>query len=152
MGDKLTKQDKGFVEEVITTGNATQAVKNNYGIEDDNYAGVKGHDLLRKPKIQQAIQSLAERIDEDKLFEVLNEGLEAGKTIYKNNNATKQVEEVGYEADYAVRHKYLDSALKIKGSYAPDKNINININQEMTPEAKARAEAFDVWFKAQQKQ
>jgi len=55
------------------------------------------------------------------LARVHKEGLEAGKTIYKNNNATHEVEEVGYEADYAVRHKYLDTAYKLKGVYAPEK-------------------------------
>jgi hypothetical protein len=39
---------------------------------------------------------------------------------------------------------------KLKGSYAPDKQININLNQEMTPEAIARATAFDEWYKKQQ--
>ena len=147
----MKPKEQEFVGKYIQNGNnATKAVKEVYDIEDENYASVKGHRLIRKDKIQNAIESLAERIDENKLFEVLSEGLEAGKTIYKNNNATKQVEEVGYEADYAVRHKYLDSALKIKGSYAPDKQININLNQDMTPEAIARATAFDEWYKKQQ--
>lgn len=44
----------------------------------------------------------------------------------------------------------LDMAYKLKGAYAPDKNINININQEMTPEALERAKAFDEWYKKQQ--
>lgn len=30
------------------------------------------------------------------------------------------------EADYAVRHKYLDTAYKLRGSYAPEKHINAN--------------------------
>lgn len=59
-------------------------------------------------------------IPDKKLAKVLDEGLEAGKTIYKNNNSTGEVEEVGYEPDYAVRHKYLETGLKLKGHYTAE--------------------------------
>jgi hypothetical protein len=55
------------------------------------------------------------------------EGLEAGKHIFKNNNESGEIEDMGIEADYAVRHKYLDTALKLKGSYEEDKQKSINI-------------------------
>ena len=53
---KLTKQEDKFTDKVIETGNLTQAVKESFGIEDPNYAGVKGHRLLRKDKIMNAIE------------------------------------------------------------------------------------------------
>lgn len=59
-------------------------------------------------------------IPDKKLAKVLDEGLGAGKTIYKNNVSTGEVEEVGYEPDYAVRHKYLETGLKLKGHYVPE--------------------------------
>lgn len=34
--------------------------------------------------------------------------------------------------DYATRHKYLDSAYKIKGTYAPEKRITANVEVEAT--------------------
>lgn len=112
MGDKLTKQEQGFVKDLVKTGNATEAVKNNFDIESDGYARVKGHRLITKDNVKQAIQSLADRIPDDKLHEVLMEGLDA-----ENNE----------KPDYGIRHKYLDTALKIKGAYEPDENKNINI-------------------------
>ena len=127
MDDKLTKQDKKFVERVIETGNLTKSAQEAYDIEDPNYAGKKGSLKVREGKIQQAIQTLADRIPDDKLHEVIMEGLNAGKKIFKNNNSTGEVEEVGYEADYAVRHKYLDTSLKLKGLYEEDKQKSINI-------------------------
>ena len=127
MDDKLTKQDKKFVEKVIETGNLTKSAQEAYDIEDPNYAGKKGSLKVREGKIQQAIQTLADRIPDDKLHEVIMEGLNAGKKIFKNNNSTGEVEEVGYEADYAVRHKYLDTSLKLKGLYEEDKQKSINI-------------------------
>lgn len=120
MDEKLTKQDKKFVEKVVETGNLTRAVQEAYDIEDSNYAGVKGNRLIRKDKIQNAIKSIAEQIPDNDLIRVHLEGLQAGKTIYKNNNSSGEIEEVGYEPDYAVRHKYLDSAYKLKGAYSDE--------------------------------
>ena len=145
--DKLTKKQRGFVKDYIDTGNGTQAALKNYNIEGKNPEGIASViavENLAKPSIKEAIQSLAERIDDDKLYKVLDEGLEAGKTVFKNNNSTGEIEEVGYEADYAVRHKYLDTALKIKGAYAPDKSINLNIEAEITnPKARELAEKYE---------
>ena len=124
----MKSKEKEFVEEYIQNGNnATKAVKEVYNIEDENYASVKGHRLIRKDKVKEAILSLSERIPDDKLHEVLMEGLKAGKTVFKNNNSTGEIEEVGYEPDYAVRHKYLDTELKLKGLYENDEQKNINI-------------------------
>ena len=134
--EELTQQEQDFVKEVVKTGNKTEAVVKAYKEKDDNYAGVKGHRLIRKDKIQKAVtqvkKTLAERIDVDKLEKVFNEGLEAGKHIYKNNNESGEIEDMGIEPDYAVRHKYFDSGVKIMGEYAPDRNVNINLDANIT--------------------
>ena len=127
MDDKLTKQDKKFVEKVVETGNLTKSAQEAYDIEDPNYAGKKGSLKVREGKIQKAIQTLADRIPDDKLHKVIMEGLDAGKHIFKNNNESGEIEDMGIEADYAVRHKYLDTALKLKGLYEPDDQKKINI-------------------------
>lgn len=67
-----------------------------------------------------------EYLPDDLLVKVHQEGLEATKKIFKNNNETGQIEQVGNEPDYAIRHKYLDTAYKVKGSFAPDKkDVNL---------------------------
>ncbi len=119
--DELTKKQKGFVKDYIETDNATEAAERNYDVKNRNVANNIGAENLAKPSIIKAIQSIADKIPDELLEKVHLEGLAAGHTVYKNNNATKKVEEVGYEADYAVRHKYLDSAYKLKGTYAPEK-------------------------------
>jgi hypothetical protein len=35
-----------------------------------------------------------------------------------------------HEPDYSTRHKYLDSGYKLKGMYAPEKTLNVNIDVE----------------------
>lgn len=68
-------------------------------------------------------QELMEQHLPDKLLaKVHHEGLKAGKRIFKNNNESGEIEDMGVEPDYATRHKYLDSAYKLKGAYAPEKH------------------------------
>ncbi len=134
---KLTKQEKGFVKEVIEHGNATKAVKNSFDIDDSNYAGVKGHELLRNPKIQNAIQ---EALPDELLARVHLEGLNA--TIGED------------KPDYSVRHRYLDSAYKVKGTYVaqdPDdkpKNTGNTYNFMFSPENQEDIKAFEEKLKA----
>lgn len=119
--EELTKKQRGFVKDYVETGNATQAAKNNYDVSNDLTARVIGSENLTKPNIQKAINSIADKIPDDLLERVHIEGLQASRTI-------KAGEEDYVEPDYAVRHKYLDSAYKLKGAYAPDKNINMNVS------------------------
>lgn len=112
---KLTKQEKKFIEIKAETGNGTLAAKEAFGITNDNYAGVKAHELLRLPKIQGAI---ADALPDDLLAQVHLEGLQAVFTDKYNSD----------EPDYATRQKYLDAAYKLKGSYAAERHANTNVN------------------------
>lgn len=141
--DDLTKKQKGFVKDYVETGNGTQAALNNYDIggkhgtdNPEKVASVIAAENLAKPSIQNAIKSIAEQIPDDELIKVHKEGLQADKKVFKNNNATGEIEEVASEPDFAVRYKYLDSAYKLKGSYAPDKSVHLNLNGDImeTPE------------------
>lgn len=73
-------------------------------------------------------QELMEQNFPDKdLAKVHKEGLKAGKKILVNGKS------IGIEEpDYATRHKYLDTAYKLKGVYAPEvvetKTVNLNLN------------------------
>lgn len=117
MANRLSTKEKGFVRDIIKGETGTQAILNNYDTEDENTAGVMASQNLTKLKIQEAIKTYADRIPDTLLEEVHLQGLKAGRLVNDE-----------LEADYAVRHKYLDSAYKLKGSYAPDKNVNMNVN------------------------
>lgn len=60
MEEKLTPKEKGFIDDYLDTGNATEAARRNYDVKNDNVAGVIGWENLRKPKIQQKIQDASE--------------------------------------------------------------------------------------------
>lgn len=137
--EHLSQQDQEFVKQVAITGNQTQSAKDAYGIEKDDYAGKKGSLKVRESKIATAItevkKSLADRISDDKLHEVLMEGLEATKPQgvggMAMNISKNGIDSIGHTdmfiADYPTRHKYLDTALKLKGLYENDDQKNINI-------------------------
>lgn len=134
--EKLTKKQRGFVKDYIETDNGTQAALKNYDTKDYKTAASIANENLNKPDIINAINSLAESIPDELITE-------------KHLALLNKSDFLG-QIDVPAVSKGLDMAYKLKGSYAPDKQININLNQEMTPEALARAKAFDQWFKNQQ--
>ena len=135
--EELTKKQKIFVKEYVKSENGTQSALKAYDTKSENVAGALASENLRKPNIATAIEevrkSLAERIPDELLEKVHLEGLVAGKMVGET-----------LEPDYAVRHKYLDSGYKLKGSYAPDKAINLNIQTDITnPKARELAEEYE---------
>lgn len=64
-----------------------------------------------------------EFLPDSELARVHQEGLNASEKIMKDGVVVVE------KPDYAVRHKYLDSAYKLKGVYAPEKNLNLNVTQ-----------------------
>lgn len=127
--DKLTKKQRVFVKEYIKDENGVKSALKAYDTQSYGTANQIAIDNLQKPIIIAVLKSIAEQIPDELLVKVHLEGLDAGRET-----------ENGTLPDFAVRHKYLDSAFKLKGVYAPDKNININLSIEMTPE---RKEALD---------
>jgi phage terminase small subunit len=109
MDDKLTKQDKKFVEKVIETGNLTKSAQEAYDIEDPNYAGKKGSLKVREGKIQNAIQTLADRIPDELLsakhLALLNK-------VDKEGNIDVQAVSKGLEMGYKIKGAYSDEATK----------------------------------------
>lgn len=124
--EQLTRKEKKFVKAYVKNeGNGTQAALVAYDTESENSAAVIASRELRKDKIQTAIQ---EALPDDLLAQIHREGLFATKPVY-----SKEGDLVAEEADFSVRHKYLDSAYKIKGAYAPEKHTNVNLNIEAEP-------------------
>ncbi len=109
---KLTKKQKGFVKDYVKTGNGEKSALNNYDIDGkdkENIARSIASQNLTKLNVINAIQSIADKIPDELLEKVHLEGLVAGR----------KVGEV-LEPDYAVRHKYLDTAYKIKRLYGEE--------------------------------
>lgn len=138
MAKKLSAQDHKFAKIVAMTGNQTKAAKEAYGIKKDGYARKRGSTQVTKSNIKAIIektkQSIADQIPDALLVKVHLEGLAASKKIYKNNNESGEVEYVGTEPDFAVRHKYLDSGYKAKKVYDADSNTKLVLTKELSDE------------------
>ncbi len=124
MARKLTKKQRGFVQDYVRTGNGTQSVLKHYNTEDYSTAGNIASDNLNKPKIIDAIQSIADRLPNELLEKVHLEGLQANRVVYNEHDSGYNIE----IPDYAIRHKYLDSAYKLKGLYAQEKGSTVQFN------------------------
>lgn len=119
MAENLTFKQKGFIKDILEGETGVQAALNNYDTEDYSTAGAIASENLRKPKIINAIE---EALPDDLLATIHKEGLFASKGIYKQTSEYNWIK-IDEEPDYAVRHKYLDSAYKIKDKYAADKHL-----------------------------
>ena len=117
---KLTKQERKFVKIKAKTGNGTRAVQEAFDIKDPDYASVKAVRLLGNDRI---VKAIADELPDELLLEVHLEGLAATKEG---------------EPDYATRHKYLDSGYKLKGTYAPEKSVSVNIEVKQNREKLAK--------------
>lgn len=129
-------------------GNGTKAAMKNYNVDSERVAAAIASENLTKPMIVNAIQ---DALPDELLAQVHLEGLQATKRSGTGGmkigiGTDGQVNDFGHteidEPDYAVRHKYLDSAYKIKGSYAAEKHINVNLEVKPSDKVKELADGL----------
>lgn len=135
--EELTKKQKIFVKEYVKDENGTQSALKAYDTKDYKTASVIAAENLDKPSIQVAIaevkSKLADHFKTEDIAQRIQEGLLAGKMVGKT-----------LEPDYAVRHKYVQTVVDIRGDRAPEKNINLNIQTDITnPKARELAEEYE---------
>ncbi|MFA6077372.1 MAG: terminase small subunit, partial [Candidatus Paceibacterota bacterium] len=127
--DRLTRKQKIFVEEYALTENGTQSALKAYDTKDYNTANSIANENLKKPIVIKAIQSIADRIPDELLERVHLEGLVASDEVRDSAGNV-----VASKPDYAVRHKYLDTAYKLKNLYPKEGGniipIQINVNTD----------------------
>jgi len=145
----LTRKQKGFVKDYIKTGNGTDSVKKNYDVASDQTARAMAYENLTKPHIVKSIQDslpddlLAEH--HNKLFKQVQTSYFAfpksmsDKEIIEHVNAngidviTVRESDKGKLAFYTIPDANaikngLDMAYKLKGSYAAEKSLALNVN------------------------
>lgn len=127
---RLSKKEKGFVRDIVKGKTGTKAVLDNYNTTDENTAASIASENLRKPKIQEAIKSIADSIPDQLLVEKHLELLNKKEKITKNNMTTGQIDVIDTgEIDAQAVKAGLDMAYKLKGKYEAEK-IDHNIVME----------------------
>ena len=126
--ERLSHNEKGFVKDIVNGETGTQAALNNYDTTDENSAAVIASKELRKDKIQVAIKTIAEKIPDDLLVEkniaLLNK-MET-KEVRLPDGTTEVIE--SNQIDARAVAKGLDIAHRVKGNYAPEGAVNVNVN------------------------
>jgi len=109
-GKRKTRQQKRYVDALARTGDVSKACEV-AGFADNSY----GYFLNRQPHIQTMLQQALEKykLNDDKVAMEIDNGLKA--TYVKKDKGEEY-------PDFHARHKYLDTLIKIKGGYAPEKH------------------------------
>jgi len=112
--DKLNIRERKFIKGLAAGLTPTDAMRQAGYAENTalRKAGVKVQDS----RVQASIQEMMEKkgLTKDKLLDKLDEGLDATKAIVTG-------EDIQAVKDYSIRHRYLDTALKLGAHYPADK-------------------------------
>lgn len=124
---RLTKKQRGFVNDYADTGNAVKAVLNNYDTKDYNTAAVLGHENINKPNIQEALRELG----------------------FDSNNAKRVISNILNDETLEPkdRIKAAENVFKVHGDYAPEKKLNVNVDVEPSDELKKAAQILNEQFR-----
>jgi len=118
----LTKKQSDWLYNYLINGrNSRKAVyAAGYNVKSPEVADVIGSKNLANPTIREKLdRALAKlNITEDKLAEVIADGLNAGLVVY--NPISKEYEQTGIK-NHNIRHKFLETVLDIMGAKAPTK-------------------------------
>lgn len=131
MTDKnLTMKQRKWIQVYIDTGNATEAAMQVYDVKDRDSANAIGSENLAKLSYTDFMEAAG--ITDKLLQEKLMEGLSSDKV------KTSLTEPDQVVPDYPTRHKYLETALKLKKRLGADSVTNIQVN--VTPIVDLKAE------------
>jgi|TARA_R100001530_G_C4303781_1_gene151194 hypothetical protein len=121
------KQKKAIKKIVENGGNISKAMR------DVGYSEETAKTPQKLTNSKGWNELMEEYLPDDVLAKVHNEGLKAFKT---DNDG-------GKSEDHPTRHKYLDTAYKLKGNYAPEKQaISLEIDESLNEE---EAKDYEKW-------
>ena len=123
---KLTIKEAKLVKAKIQGKTHKEAYKEaGYSLSKSEHSNVSNTDkILNKPHVKEAFNKALEKanITEERLAIKLSEGLDATKAVVMGKESTESFVDV--QPDYAIRHKYLETALKVKGIGNNDNQAN----------------------------
>lgn len=133
--NKLSEKEARFCLEYVSgdfAGNGTRSFMAAYGTKNVKYAThASSNYLLKKPKVQKEILRLKEKagLTDEFVRDRIREGLDAKYvSVFKGHARQTDI------PDYAVRHRYLETAAKLLEMFPSEKHdhrsINIDIQLE----------------------
>ena len=116
----LTVKQRKWLKLYVKLGNATEAAMQVYDCKDREIAASVGCENLTKLKGKYTEVMEAAGIDDAFLAKVLRDGLEATSVTRGQKDGKFCDEQV--DVDYQARHRYLDTAHKLRGDHAASKH------------------------------
>jgi len=144
--DEMTLLQKKFVKYYLETGNKTESAKKaGYKPKNRNDLCVIGIHNIKAlyPKIEDLMERMG--LDDVHLLSKLRDGLEATemKTVITVTEGEKISEQQEF-IDYGARHRYLETALEMKGKFRNKANIlnlgggKVSVNLGLAPDLKSK--------------
>lgn len=131
---ELTLKQRKWLSVYLSCGNATEAAMQAYDTDDRDSAGVIGYENLRKLNYEDFLESAG--ITDKLLQEKIVEGLDATRTVSAVNtgkNATADSTDFVDVPDFMARHKYLETALKLKKRLIDRKEVTGKDGEALIP-------------------
>ena len=113
--DPLTFKQRKWLKIYLELGNATEAAMRTYDCKDRESASQIGWENLRKLDFGDLMEESG--LTDDKLNKKLVEGLDATRSVsarITNKDAGVDTDDFIDVPDFQTRHKYLETALKLK--------------------------------------
>lgn len=117
------KQKRAFKKSVENGGNVSKAMR------DAGYSPATAKTPQKLTESKAWDELMEEYLPDDLLMKVHSEGLQANRVLSAkivvlggNKEATTQTDDFIEVPDHATRHKYLDTALKLKDKYPAEKH------------------------------
>ena len=136
----LTMKQRRWLEAYIATGNATEAAMQAYDVKDRDSARALGSENLAKLSIAELLEEMG--LSDVMLTSAIKEGVQATRStnaaiLLTTDGKTVKAEEQGLieTPDYATRHKYIETALKLKKKLGTNENqFNVQVNNLISSE------------------
>lgn len=127
MKDKdLTLKQRKWLKEYLTSGNASDAAYKVYNCKNKESAAQIGWENLRKLDYTSFLEEAG--VTDDLLQKKIIEGLDATRTVSAvktSKNATADSTDFVDVPDFMARHKYLETALKLKRRLTEKQEVDI---------------------------
>lgn len=128
MSEDLTIKQRKWIKEYLECGNATEAAMKIYDCKDRESASQIGYENLRKLDFEEFLEEAG--ITDSLLQKKIMEGLDATRTVSAKIINSKGVQDANSQTDdfidvpdFIARHKYLETALKLKQKLIERKDI-----------------------------
>jgi len=119
-GDNLTLKQRKWIKEYIKTGNATEAAMRVYDCKDRESASAIGTQNLGKLSFPELMEEMG--LTDITLMNVGAEGMTKANKIHGTNDNFVEI------PDYATRHKYWETMLKLKRKLGVENQVNVQVN------------------------